>query len=268
MALVNAYLVRWARGLLPEVVEQPSIDLYGRHEGYLPITGSQSPEDATRVAQAVLAVRGYPQVATTLGIRPSGAGDDPYVDYDLGDWLAAPDEDGGTTLARVRSLATEDDPAMVGQVVHAPEVRSLPAESEDVLGRWLSRMAGGGSAGWSVAPPAPVVPAPPRPNADTPAAFSQHFVKLQTSGRWYALSPQRLVRVVFSLSVAGSTTTTALLLRNGAAVSGATYSWVGGATGVQAFDLAVDLAAGDYLQAQTTAAGTSAVGLVVQPVTV
>lgn len=262
MALTNAYLVRWARGLL-EVADAASIAAYGRHEGYLPLNGSQSPQDASQVAERVLAVRAYPQLATTIGLRPTGAGDNPYVDFDLGDWLSAPDDDGTTTPARVRSLSTRDHPDNTGQVVFTPELRSLPAESEDVLGRWLQRMATGGGASHSTAPSIPI-PIPPRPEKHPLPEFSLAIVTLKVSGRYYAQVPQRLVKMVASLNIGGAATTTVIVRRNGAAITGAVASWGAGGTGEQKVELEVDLAVDDWLTTETTEAGPGAAGLTVQ----
>lgn len=261
MALVNAYLVRWARGLL-EVAEAPSIATYGRHEGYLPLGGSQSPEDATRVAQAVLAVRAYPQVATTIGLRPTGAGDNPFVDFDLGDWLATPDDDATVTPARVRSMLTQDHPDNTGQVQFVPELRNVPAEAEDVLGRWLQRMATGGGTSHSATPPVPI-PTPVKPEKVPIPPFSLAVVKVKASGRWYVPEAMRLVRWTGSLTAPGNATTTVVLYRNEVAI--ATMSWVAGAFGGQAVELAVDLTSAHYLTTAVTTAGGGALNLVTQP---
>lgn len=263
MPLVNAYLVRWARGLI-EVVEAPSIAAYGRHEGYLPLGGSQSATDAAAVAAAVLAVRAYPQVATTIGLRPTGAGDNPFVDFDLGDWLNTPDEDGTVTPARLRSMLTQDHPDYTGQVQFVPELRNMPAEAEDVLGRWLQRMATGGGGGASVAPPVPIRETP-RPEKEPFPPWSLAVVRILTSGRYYATEPCRLVKIIPSLGTPGAGLTTVVASLNGTPISGATASWGAGEYGARpTIYLALDLDPGDYLTVATTAAGGGALGLTVQ----
>lgn len=259
--MVNAYLVRWARGLI--AVEEPaSIAIYGRHEGYLALGGSQSPEDASRVAHAVLGVRSNPQVATTIGLRPLGIVDRPYDDFDLGDWLPTPDEDGALTSARVRSLMTQDHPDNTGEVQFVPELRNVSAEAEDVLGRWLQRMATGGGASGAATPPI-VIPTPLRAEKVPIPPFSLAVVSVKASGRWYVPEAMRIVRWTASITDPGSSTTTAVLYRSEVPV--AEISWVAGQIGPQTVQLEVDLTTAHYLTTAVTAAGPGALNLVTQP---
>jgi hypothetical protein len=260
--LVNSVYVRWARGLAGPLEDAASIAAHGRHEHVLQLGGSQSPEDAMNAAQAWLGINAWPRVATTVGLRPTGTGDQPFVDFGLGDTLPAPDEAGGTSDARVRSLPFADHPANVGQVVYSPELRAAPAEAEDHLQRWLQRMATGGGGSAATAPPVPVPVQVPDPPERLPP-FSWAVVRVRNTGRFYLPVAVRLLRVVFSLDVPGTTSTTAELHRNGLAI--ATYTFAAGQSGNATVALVTDVAADEWLQGVCSVAGAGAEGMVIQP---
>lgn len=262
MALVNALLVRWAKGLT-EVTRGASVATYGRHEGYLALGAAQSGEEAVRVAEAILDVYSNPIVTSTVEVEPTGIGDNPHVDFGLGDFVSVPDDAGGVTAARLRAITTGDD--VDGKVSFVPEFRGLPAESEQTLNRWLKRMSNGALAGSTSSASPTTASRPPElsDHGDLPP-FSIYRVAVSTSGRFYPLRAIRIAEFVASLQVAGSTTTTVVLQKNGIAVSGATISFPAGDTGPRGLNVAIDLGPSDYLTSAVTTAGTGAVGLTVQ----
>lgn len=96
----------------------------------------------------------------------------------------------------------------------------------------------------------------------TPPPFSMGGALVAaTSGRWYAPAAAAPSTVRASLGTAGTTTTTVVLMKNGADV--ATLNLTSGvATTTQGYSTA--FAAGDYFQVRTTAVGTGATDLTVQ----
>lgn len=260
--LANSVFVRWARGLAGPVEDAASIAAHGRHEHLLQLGGSQSPDDALNAATAWLGINAWPRVTTKVGLRPTGTGDRPFVDFDLGDTLPAPDEAGGSTDARVRTLGFADHPSNVGQVVWSPELRATSAYNEDVLQRWLQRMATGGGSSAATAPPVPIPVQVPDPTPFMPP-FSWATVRVRNTGRYYLREPIRLLKVVFSLDIPGSTSTTADLHRNGTTI--ASYTFAAGQSGNAAVELVTDMAAGEWLRGGCSVAGSGAEGLVIQP---
>lgn len=88
-------------------------------------------------------------------------------------------------------------------------------------------------------------------------------VAVSASRKWFARVPYQLVQVLASLLVAGTTTTTIEVRKNGVAV--ATLSLLSGEVGPKTVDLLSDFGVADALTVAVTAAGTGASGLVVEP---
>lgn len=156
MGLVNALLVRWADGYT-WVEDAGSIAAHGRHESFLQAGSAYSPQEATRIGQALLNLRSQPQVAVRLSIDPVGGGDEPYVNFRVADDIVAPDEDGAPASYRVHALTVSEDDE-TGFVAIVPEVNTLKDVYEQRLQRWLDRMANGSMGGTSAAA-APLPPA-------------------------------------------------------------------------------------------------------------
>lgn len=264
MALVNAVLAQWARGLV-WVTDGPSIAQWVRHEGYLAVGAAQSEADAVRMAQAYLATRAQPTVTTTVGLEPRGLGDEPGVDFGTGDYLGAPDEADATVQQRVAALTLSDDPDVVGGVVEVPELRSLQVEQDAATQLWLKRMANGALGGTSrSASPSPAAK-PPEPSATKEVPpFSLATVAVSVSQRWVPPIAMRISRLVATLSTVGAGPTTVVVRKNGVAVPGASFTWEG-VPGTQGLRVAIDVTPADYLETQVTAAGVGAQNLIVQP---
>jgi hypothetical protein len=139
MAIANALLVSYRGGSRTvEVKSQPSITTHGRREAFLSLDNLNSGAEAVRIATAMLVDMGNPEQTITTTVEPSGA-DEPYVDWNVGDWVTTPNQDGDDQSLRVRSLSvTEDDE---GNPIFVPEVGTLAIERQNRLNRWLNRMA-------------------------------------------------------------------------------------------------------------------------------
>lgn len=205
MPLVNAYMVRWA-GAYTWVEDAGSIASHGRREGYL-TTAAGSVDEAVRVGEAILSVSAQPEVVTTASIEPQG-GDEPYINFQVGDLVTIPDETGTPVAMRVRSVSVTTDPE--GNPVYVPELGSMAEERAQRVQRWLKRMANG-TIGGSVesASPAPPLPAPKgaKSKAQDPIVFSNPTMTIAMSGRYHTTGAGRVVEVHGSLEEAGTTDT-------------------------------------------------------------
>jgi len=267
MAITNALLIRWANGYV-EAVDQASIDEHGRKEGFLQLGNVQSEETAERLAEALFAKLAQPQVATTLAIRPTGSGDEPWLDVFVADFLTAPDDEGGTSSQRMLALTTSADDE--GNPIHVPELRSRVEGEADRVHRWLKRLANGALGGVTSQP------APAQSGIGTPQLVPVRWSELppfsypgpiteDTSGPYRPVSSTRVIRLAAGLAVAGTTATTVALLVNGSSV--ATLEVGGEGLGQQAYDytsVEVDLSTGSIVQVQIVTAGIGAEDLVVQ----
>lgn len=263
MAIVNALLVRWSAGYT-WVEDAGSIATWKRREAYLSVAATSEPE-AVRIATAILVDRAAPLVGTQATLEPTGS-DEPYVDFEVGDWITAPDLSGTPASQRVVSLTvTEDDE---GNPVFVPELGSVQQERERANQRWLKRMANGALAGTveSAMPAQQPVPERRKPPTAPIGPFSiPGSVIVATSGRYYPPRNVLALRMIASLAVAGSSDTTVQLMRNDVVIATATL-----AAGEVYVEETVNVTFGitDYATVQTTAAGTDATGLVVQVPTV
>lgn len=267
MAITNALLLRWANGY-HEVVDQPSIDVNGRKEGFLQLGNVQSAEAAEVIAVALFEYLASEQVVTTLAILPTGSGDEPYGDFLKGDWITAPAYEGGTASQRVLGLTTAEDED--GNPVHVPELRGFSESEQDRIQRWLKRLANGALGGVSNAP------APSQSGIGVPQLVPVRWSELppfsypgplatDESGFYYPVAATRIIRLGASLRVAGTTATVVELWING--VQETTLSVGGDGLGVSARDyttVEVDITTGSAVQVRLTTAGTGAEDLLVQ----
>lgn len=147
----NALLIETPAGFL-ERVEGASITAHRRREAFLSLGNITDTDAVDRAADAVFQRSAQPapqmgfEVLDVDGVRP-------WVDWNVGDWIQAPDEDGELTRYRVEAITVDETEA--GRVRYIPELASITAELETRLERWLSAMAKGtvgGTAG-SVAEP-------------------------------------------------------------------------------------------------------------------
>lgn len=143
MAVVTLLLVRYNGGFF-EVEDAAAVAAWGRKEGFVQFGSVSDHDEAQRVAEAILGFQNAPRVATTLGIEPTGAGDDPYADYAVGDTIHAPDV-GGDTDQRVMSLTVSED--QNGDVSFANELKATFLVQEEAFDRQLKKLLNGSMRG-------------------------------------------------------------------------------------------------------------------------
>ncbi len=143
--LANFLLVRDAGGFF-SVEDLGSQATYGVRQGFLALANVSSRVEATAVANATLANIATPRVATSIGIEPTGTGDEPYVDFGVGDYITAPDETGTSSQRVVSITVVEDDN---GEATFAPELRSTTDVQEERIAKQLTRLVNGGLRGKS-----------------------------------------------------------------------------------------------------------------------
>lgn len=144
MGVATALLVRYAGGYTV-VEDAAAIAAWGRKEGFLQLGGVSDRDQAERVATAVLGFQGAPRVTTTLGVEPTGTADEPYVDYDVGDSITAPDEAGGSSSQRVVSITVVEDEN--GDVSFANELKAPFLLEEEAFNRQLKKLLNGSMRG-------------------------------------------------------------------------------------------------------------------------
>jgi len=263
MALINAFLVRWADGF-HEVEDAASIATHGRKEGFLSLGDVQSTAEADAICAALFESMAKPQIATTMAIDPTGVDDVPYTHFRKGDSITAPAYEGGTSSQRVRALTTTEDEN--GRVIFVPELRAVVQEEAERIQRWLKRLANGALGGTTNAPsPAStgggVAGFSPIGQVELPPFTYPGPLVTDISGHYRPAKGTNLTRMSMSLRVPGSTTTTVDLIINGAVVH--TMS-LPASSGYDYESLEIDVTANSAIQVQTTVAGTGAEDLVVQ----
>jgi uncharacterized protein YbjQ (UPF0145 family) len=141
----NALLIETPGGFL-ERIEGASITEHRRREGFLSLGNVASSDAVDRASDAVFAASSQPAAQITLKITDT-EGKRPYVDWNKGDWILAPDEDGDLTPYRVRGLTVSE--TQKGEPQFTPELATITEELEDRLERWLSSMSKGTLGGTS-----------------------------------------------------------------------------------------------------------------------
>lgn len=148
MAVVTLLLVRYDGGYF-EVEDATAVAEWGRKEGYVQLGSVSDHDEADRIATAILAFQNAPRVATTLGVEPTGAGDDPYADYEVGDTISAPDVGSGSASQRVMSLTVSEDAN--GDVSFANELKATFLVQEEAFDRQLKKLLNGSMRGQTLA---------------------------------------------------------------------------------------------------------------------
>lgn len=141
MAVVTQLLVRYQGGYA--TVDYAAAQArWGIKRGFLQLGSVTEEEEVNRLALAVMAFLGDPLIATTIGVEPEvGGGNEPYVNYDVGDTITAPDSDGSTSAQRVISVTVVEDDQ--GELSYANELKSSFIVAEDALNRQLKKLLNG-----------------------------------------------------------------------------------------------------------------------------
>lgn len=156
MPVVNSLLVRWFGGYI-ELVNPTSSAARGRKEGLLQLGNISTLDEATRIGEGFLALNADPRVATNLGVEPAGGGDEPFVDFSVGDTITAPDEDGTASEQRVVSLTVSEDDN--GEVTYATELKETLLVQEEQFNRQLKLLLAGTMKG-AAKNASPIMPPP------------------------------------------------------------------------------------------------------------
>lgn len=257
--LTNALLVRYEGGYR-QVAAPASIAQYGRREGFVSLGQVDSTAEVDRLGDAILDVRDAPAWSTVAKIDPTGAGDVPYVDFEQGDRITAPDETGAAVLMRVVGITVTED--QLGRAIYTPELRSPHDELEHRLDRTMRRLSAG-SLGGTVENASP--PTGPGPIGELQTALPPKILGFGQPGA-VALAEEEfelpwsglLSTIVARVRVAGTTATILELYVNGVSAGTVTIPATQN-RGTTTFN--VDVSEGDLLLLEVTQAGTGAQGL-------
>lgn len=261
---LNKALIRYAGGWT-EKEDTASTGTHGDRGGYLELGAVQGEAQAIQVAAELMDNRAAPAYATTATLHPRGPVTTPYVSFEVGDTITAPDETDADASMRVLSIAmSEDDEGVIDWPVR---LRDEQLELEERHNTWLRRMADGAALGGARVSSRAGTPEPAASNITTltVAEFSYDNSALTASA-----SPRRpaevsgnIVEVYGELTAAGSTTTTVEARLNGDVI--ATLTFAAGVTETEEPVTILPVRANvDKVQVEITTAGTGAEGLDVQ----
>lgn len=137
--ITNTALILTPNGLL-ERNDGTSQTTYNRREGFLSLGNITDSATVDFAAAALFAELSDPRGSATLELLDR-AGASPYGDFDVGDYVLAPNPQGVLTKQRVRALSVTETPD--GRVRYVPELSTVEEELEAKLNRWLAAMAKG-----------------------------------------------------------------------------------------------------------------------------
>lgn len=122
--------------------DSASVLLSGRTEAYLAL-GSLPSRSATKVVNKTLEQYGLPIESVVADYVPTGNGDVPWQDFNVGDTIYAPDSGGGGANRRVLSISVAIDDS-TGEPVYSVELDALSSEVRDRIQRLINRLSAGG----------------------------------------------------------------------------------------------------------------------------
>ena len=132
--ITNTVLIKTPAGFL-ERIDAASLGLFNRREGFLSLGNVSDGATIDKTTDALFVELADPRASSTLELIPA-PGATPYADFEVGDWVLAPNVNGELTRQRVRALSvteTED-----GRVRYVPELATIEDELEASLERWLA----------------------------------------------------------------------------------------------------------------------------------
>lgn len=139
----NHLKVRTDEGWLTENNEyDPSTAKYGKIEGSLEVEGTLAFGET--LAQIVFAQRGMPEEGATYEVV-TGPGMMPWIDYDIGDLVLAPDEQGFLVPRRIVSLSVTE--TATGDPTYTIEFDVIFLTNEEKLSRYIGKSTGGSGFG-------------------------------------------------------------------------------------------------------------------------
>lgn len=181
----NSLLVQTNDGWVVEN-DPTSVAKYGVLESVLETGASEAVSKV--VAESVFKSKADPEEGATYEILPT-PGHVPWVDFNVGDWVLAPNKRGELVRRRVMSLAVEED-RNTGQPIYSVEFDTVFRDNEDRISRWLEKLGGGSlggqfanSGGGSSSPIGrPTVPTTSSPIRHYPAKVQN--LSVDSNGLW------------------------------------------------------------------------------------
>ena len=131
----NAGIALWGDNNITTATRGASISTYGRQETFLSVTNIQDQNTADKVIDKLFDLSDEPTNSATVEITSDGP--QPYIDFEIGDWVWLTDKNGTRTKLRIRSLtlSEQDD----GSVRIVPELGTIKAALEERLKRLIDR---------------------------------------------------------------------------------------------------------------------------------
>ncbi len=135
----NNLLIQTDEGWIQRTASAASIEKYGRIEGSLQVSGTAAA--GAVVAKAVFNQRAQAEEGASYELV---VGDlIPKTDFNVGDWVLAPDRSGNPVARRVMSLSVTEDES--GNPVWTIEFDTIFRDNEDKINRIISKLGGGGA---------------------------------------------------------------------------------------------------------------------------
>jgi hypothetical protein len=131
----NAAVVVWGDNNIKTATRPSSISSYGRNETFLSLTNIQDSVTADLAISRMLDLSDDPTSGATTELTNDGP--QPYIDFEIGDWVWLVDKLGTRTKLRIRAitLSEQDD----GSVRIVPELGTVKAALEERLKRLIDR---------------------------------------------------------------------------------------------------------------------------------
>lgn len=153
--IVNTLLIETATGFV-ERQDATSVAEHGRREGYISLGNVDNSDQVDRVAAAIFARLAQPADSAAFRVADID-GRRPYVDWNVGDYVLAPDSSGQLIKQRVWGLTVSE--SSEGIPLFEPEFNNITEELDARLDRWLASMSRGTLAGAAAAVTEPVATA-------------------------------------------------------------------------------------------------------------
>lgn len=132
----NTVLVGYGSNKYETRTDNTSVNAYGRRETFLNVSGTTNLTHAQLAGDQVLSVSALPSDGITVQLDTSGP--QPYIDFDVCDFLWVIDHTGARTKYRVSSISASESEN--GAVSFVPELGTLRADLTRRLNRALSRL--------------------------------------------------------------------------------------------------------------------------------
>lgn len=181
--IVNALAIKSANGWITQQ-ELTSKGKYGTVEGTFN-TGASS-QVATRLSTRIFSQSAKEEEGATYEIFPTDK--KPYLNYEEGDWVLAPDERGLQQRRRIMSISTEESNS--GQALYSLEFDTVFQDNTQRLNDAISKLGGSGAGGsYSNASGGtslgdPIIISPPTSPSTTKIPKSPINVAATSTGLW------------------------------------------------------------------------------------